>query len=120
MGVRSNRRVSLSQGWDWEDRVGLVDRGHRLSRQKLSVEQRDSVASLTSRDGRCWRSEEQRQQGLRNGWGRQVAEVAAEGNHRCGSSGSYRETHSEVDKIVVRKVQRCDSLCGTVSCENEI
>ena len=30
--------------------MGLVDRGHRLSRQKLSVEQRDSVASLTSRE----------------------------------------------------------------------
>jgi len=28
----------------------LVDRGHRLSRDKLSVEQRDSVASLTSRE----------------------------------------------------------------------
>ena len=27
-----------------------MDRGHRLSRQQLSVEQRDSVASLTSRE----------------------------------------------------------------------
>ena len=28
----------------------MVDRGHRLSRDRLSVEQRDSVASLTSRE----------------------------------------------------------------------
>jgi len=48
--VRSDRRVSLSQGWDWEDPAGLVDRGHRLSRDELSVEQRDSVASLPSRE----------------------------------------------------------------------
>ena len=27
-----------------------MDRGHRLSRDRLSVEQRDSVASLTSRE----------------------------------------------------------------------
>ena len=27
-----------------------MDRGHRLSRQELSVEQRDSVASLTSEE----------------------------------------------------------------------
>ena len=28
----------------------MVDRGHRLSRDRLSVEQRDSVTSLTSRE----------------------------------------------------------------------
>lgn len=36
--ARSDRRVLLSQGWDWEDRAGLVDRGHSLSRQELSVD----------------------------------------------------------------------------------
>lgn len=46
--VCSNRRISLNQGWDWEDRAGLVDRGHSLSRQELSVEHKDSVASFTS------------------------------------------------------------------------
>jgi len=52
----------------------------------------------------------------------EVAKVAAEGNHRSGSRGSSRETHSELNEIVVRKVQRCDrqGLCGTVSRENEI
>ena len=30
--------------------MGLVDRGHRLSRHELGVEQRNSVASLTSRE----------------------------------------------------------------------
>ena len=30
--------------------MGLVDRGHRLSRQKLRIEPSDSVASLTSRE----------------------------------------------------------------------
>jgi len=39
-----------AQLWDWEDRAGLVDRGHRLSRHEISVEQRDSVESLTSRE----------------------------------------------------------------------
>ena len=48
--VCNARRVSLSQWWDWEDRAGLVDSGHRLSRHELSVEQRDPVASLTSRE----------------------------------------------------------------------
>ena len=40
--------------------------------------------------------------------GRHVAEVAAEGNHRGRSRLSSRETHSELNEIVVRKVQRCD------------
>lgn len=46
--VRSDRRVSSSHGWAWEGRAGLVDRGHILSRQELSVEHSDSVASFTS------------------------------------------------------------------------
>ena len=51
-----------------------------------------------------------------------VRQVVAEGNHRGRRCGSSRETRSEVNKIVVRKVQRCnrEGLCGTVSCENEI
>ena len=44
-GARDRDSVSV---FSLEDRAGLVDIGHRPSRQELSVEQRDSVASLTS------------------------------------------------------------------------
>ena len=49
-------------------------------------------------------------------------EIAAEGNHRGGSTGSSRETHSELNELGVRKLQRCDrqGLCGTVSCANDL
>ena len=40
--------VSVSQGRGWVERAGLVERGHRVSRQEVSVEQRDSVAASTS------------------------------------------------------------------------
>jgi len=61
---------------------------------------------------------QQRAEGLHGS----MAEAAAEGNHRGGSSGASWQTNSEINKIVVRKVQRCDreDLCGTISCENEI
>ena len=42
--VHSDRRVSLSQGWEWEDRVGLMDRGQE------DRDCPDSVAALTSRE----------------------------------------------------------------------
>ena len=106
--VCSDRRVSLSQRWDWEDRAGLVDRGHRLSRQELSSRAEGLCGIIKLQRGECAGG---RKSGGNKGGevgGRQVAEVAAEGNHRCGSSGSSWETHSEVNKIVVRKVQRCD------------
>jgi len=85
--------------------VGLVDRGHRLSRQELSVEQRDSVASLTSREenalavGRVEATREEQWVGDRL----QRRETIG-----VGCSGSSRETHSEINKIAVKKVQRCD------------
>lgn len=39
---------SVSQGRGWDERAGLVDRGHSLSRQELRVELRVTVAASTS------------------------------------------------------------------------
>jgi len=56
-----------------------VDRRHRLFRQELSVEHRDSTASLFSRECVGGRKSEGNKGGEVGG--RQVAEVAAEGNY---------------------------------------
>ena len=45
---RRARMGSVSQGRGWVERAGLVDRGHMLSKQELSVELSDSVAVSTS------------------------------------------------------------------------
>ena len=57
----------------------MVDRRHRLFRQELSVEHRDSTASLFSRECVGGRKSEGNKGGEVGG--RQVAEVAAEGNY---------------------------------------
>ena len=64
-----------------------MDRGHRLSRDKLSVEQRDSVASLTSREenvlevGRADATMEEKRVGkrLRRLWWKETIGVEADG-----------------------------------------
>ena len=62
----------------------MVDRGHRLSRYELSVGQRDSVASLTSREenvlevGRAEATTEEKQVGDRL-WRKETIGVEAEG-----------------------------------------
>jgi len=80
-----------------------VDTGNRLSRQELSVEQRDR-GLINLKGGECVRGRKSGGNKGREVGGRQIAEVAAEGNHKGGSSESSWETHSEVNK----KVQRCD------------
>jgi len=66
----------------------------------------------------CWRAEATREEKWMGGRLRRLRQKETIGVKAISSW----ETHWEVNKKVVRKVQRCDreGLCGTVSCENEI
>lgn len=93
--------VSASRGWAGvRERAALVDGGHRPSRHELSVEQRDSVASLTS-------SEEMFSEKVEWSESREVEQRAVLG---------------VMNKIMVGLVQRSDHrvVCGSAPNENEV
>ncbi len=50
---RCSRRTSDSQGAEGVVRAGLEDKGQKVSKQNVRVEQKVSVALLASRDDNC-------------------------------------------------------------------
>ena len=70
-----------------------MESGHKLSRYKLRVEQRDSVASLTPREEKVVTG------------GRDV-KIAVERDNRKGGRGLLSEPNIEANEEVVREVQR--------------
>ena len=93
--------VSVSYGGDLLKHAGLENRGHRLSRHELNIEQRESVASLTSSEEMVLRGVEQRQPLRKSG-----SETGCGG---CGGTrlrGLFREAKNGANEIMFRDVQR--------------